>query len=130
MILTCFLTIFISQISAVNNLAAPNAFQTLFVPNLSGSKNLLSKVNGLFTSCTLGCCLTQFQSCLSIFYVCHGNSTEKKLKHPDHEDTGRYAKVLNFSSATCSQGKRSSSCYLYAKELGSHDIRCKFPKTR
>lgn len=71
------LTIFISQISAVNNLAAPNAFQTLFVPNLSSSKNLLSKVNRLFTSCTLGCCLTQFQSCLSIFYVCHGSSTIK-----------------------------------------------------
>lgn len=77
MILTWSLTIFISQISAVNNLAAPNAFQTLFVPNLSSSKNLLSKVNRLFTSCTLGCCLTQFQSCLSIFYVCHGSSTEK-----------------------------------------------------
>lgn len=131
MILTCFLTIFISQISTVNNLAAPNAFQTLFVPNLSSSKNLLSKVNRLFTSCTLGCCLTQFQSCLSIFYVCHGNSTEKKNWNILFLRTwAGMLIVLNFSYATCSQGKRSSSWYLCAKELGSHDIRCKFPKTR
>lgn len=36
---------------------------------------------------------------------------------------GGYAKVLIFSSATFSQGKRSSSLYLCAKELGSDKIK-------
>lgn len=55
------LTIFISHGWTVYSFATSHTLKTLFVPFLSTTKNLFSKVHSLSTSSTLGICLPQIQ---------------------------------------------------------------------